>query len=144
MEKWGWERNYIGSCFRKAFTESEWVKGNFVLAIVFHLQYFLQGVSKFCPPCRAEMRNVPRKPRIAFSNTIYSESFWRVSCSATGYLRLNEALCKKSSIYFGTILDVFGAITHVTYESAKIFKKRSNLIPMWIYVYFALLSPVLL
>ena len=96
------------------------------------------------PPSRAEMKNPAGKLSIAFSNTTYLNIIWRVSCSTIDYLRLNESLCKMSSIYFWTFLGVFGVIIHVTYGSSRMFKKWPNWIPMGFYDYFALLSPVLL
>ena len=44
------------------------------------------------------------------------------SCSTIDYLRLNESLCKMSTIYFWPFLGDFGVITHVTYGSSKKFK----------------------
>ena len=96
------------------------------------------------PPYLAEMRNVPWKLRIAFSNTIYLKIICRLSWCTTEYLPLNDSLSKMSSIHFRTFFDVFDVITHVTYGSSKNFKKWSNWIEMWFYEYFALLSPVLL
>ena len=95
------------------------------------------------PPYLANMRNIPWKLRIAFSNTIYSTTIWRVSCSTIDYLRLNESLCKMSSIYFWTFLGDFGVITHVTYGSSKKFKMQWNWVAIGFYDYFALFSPVL-
>ena len=94
-------------------------------------------------PYLAKMRNGPWKLRIAFSNTIYSTIIWRVSCSTIDYLRLNESLCKMSSIYFWPFLGDFGVITHVTYGSSKKFKMQWNCVAIGSYDYFALFSPVL-
>ena len=104
---------------------------------------YVQGDQKSTPH-PTKMKKAPEKLSIAFSNRTYLDIIWRVSCSTIDFLRLNESLCKMSSIYFWTFLDVFGVITHVTYGSSKNSKKRPNWIPMGFYDYFALLSPVLL
>ena len=86
----------------------------------FHKVY--RVIQNKAAPYLVKMRNGPWKLRIAFSNTIYSTIIWRVSWSTIDYLRLNESLCKMSSIYFWPFLGDFGVITHVTYGSSKKFK----------------------
>ena len=95
------------------------------------------------PPYGADLRNVPWKLKIAFSNTIYSKTIWRVTCCATDYLPMNESLCKMSSIYFW-LFERFAVSSPTSLGSTKEIEKQPNWIPLEICYHFAFLSLVLM
>ena len=73
-------------------------KKQFARAHFFTSTTHLELCQNKAPPYLAEMRNIPWKLRIAFSDTIYSKTILRVSCCTTDYLSENEPLCNMNGI----------------------------------------------
>ena len=67
------------------------------------------------PPSRAEMKNRPGKPSIAFSNKIYLNIIWKVSTSGINYLRLSESFTKINNVSFVLLFGHFDSLFNLTH-----------------------------